>query len=175
LLVTRVLRSGELVGLRVEDLMLEHGVIEVRRAAWNGIEGDTKTKSGKRNVFIDSATIQLLRDFLAGRQSGRLFQSRLGTPLENRDICRRVLTPICKKLGIKLGGMHAFRHGRVSHMQANMMPGDFVKNQIGHSSLRIASNYPHFEHNQKREMAEKLLSCTQSADLYTVANHAKAS
>jgi integrase len=48
------LRSGELVGLRVEDLKLEHGVIEVRRAVWNGIEGDTKTKSGKRNVFIDS-------------------------------------------------------------------------------------------------------------------------
>jgi integrase len=100
------LRSGELAGLRVEDLKLEHGVIEVRRAVWNGIEGDTKTKSGKRNVFIDSATIRLLRDYLEGRQSGRLFQSRVGTPLENRDICRRVLTPICEKLGFKLGGMH---------------------------------------------------------------------
>jgi len=169
------LRSGELVGLRVEDLKLVDGVIEVRRAVWNGIEGDTKTKSGKRNVFIDSATIRMLRDFLAGRQTGRLFQSRVGTPLENRDICRRVLKPICEKLGIKLGGMHAFRHGRVSHMQASMMPGDFVKNQIGHSDLRITSNYTHFEHRQKREMVEKLLSCTQSADLYTVANHAKAS
>ena len=169
------LRSGELVGLRVEDLKLEHGVIEVRRAVWNGIEGDTKTKSGKRNVFIDSATIRMLRDFLAGRQTGRLFQSRLGTPLENRDICRRVLMPLCEQLGIEPGGMHAFRHGRVSHMQANMMPGDFVKNQIGHSSLRITSNYTHFAHGQKREMVEKLLSCTQSANLYTVANHAKAS
>jgi integrase len=169
------LRSGELVGLRVEDLKLEHGVIEVRRAVWNGIEGDTKTKSGKRNVFIDSATIRVLRDFLAGRQTGRLFQSRAGTPLENRDICRRVLTPLCEKLGIRPGGMHAFRHGRVSHMQSNMMPGDFVMSQIGHSSLRITSNYTHFEHKQKREMAERLLSCTQSGDLYTVANHAKAS
>jgi integrase len=169
------LRSGELVGLRVEDLKLEHGVIEVRRAVWNGIEGDTKTKSGKRNVFIDSVTIQLLRCFLADRKTGRLFQSRVGTPLENRDICRRVLTPLCEKLGMEPGGMHAFRHGRVSHMQASMMPGDFVKNQIGHSSLRITSNYTHFEHGQKREMVEKLLSGTQSADLYTVANHAKSS
>jgi integrase len=169
------LRSGELVGLRVEDLKLEHGIIEVRRAVWNGIEGDTKTKSGKRNVFIDSATIQLLRDFLAGRQTGRLFQSRVGTPLENRDICRRVLTPLCEKLGIRPGGMHAFRHGRVSHMQASMMPGDFVKNQIGHSDLRITSNYTHFEHGQKREMVERLLSCTQNGTLYLVANQAKAS
>lgn len=169
------LRSGELVGLRIEDLKLDHGVIEVRRAVWNGIEGETKTKSGKRNVFIDSVTIRLLRDFLGGRQSGWLFQSRVGTPLENRDICRRVLTPLCKKLGIVPGGMHAFRHGRVSHMQANMMPGDFVKDQIGHSDLRITSNYTHFEHRQKREMVEKLLSCTQSEDLYTVAEDLKAS
>jgi integrase len=63
------LRSGELVGLRVEDLKLEHGVIEVRRAVWNGIEGDTKTRSGKRNVFIDSVTIHLLRSFFAGKLS----------------------------------------------------------------------------------------------------------
>ena len=76
-------RCGELCGLRVEDLKLEHGVIEVRRAVWNGIEGETKTMAGKRNVFIDSATIRLLRDFLAGRQSSRLFQSRASTPLEN--------------------------------------------------------------------------------------------
>jgi len=169
------LRSGELAGLRVEDLKLDHGVIEVRRAVWNGIEGATKTRSGKRNVFIDSAMIQMLRDFLAGRRSGRLFQSRAGTPLENRDICRRVLTPLCERLGIAPGGMHAFRHGRVSHMQANMMPGDFVKNQIGHSDLRITSNYTHFEHKQKREMVERLLSCAQTADLCTVANRAKAS
>jgi integrase len=168
-------KVGELVGLRVEDLKLEHGVIEVRRAVWNGIEGDTKTKSGKRNVFIDSVTIRLLRCFLSGRKTGRLFQSRIGTPLENRDICRRVLTPLCEKLGMQPGGMHAFRHGRVSHMQASMMPGDFAKNQIGHSSLRITSNHTHFEYGQKREMVEKLLSCTQTADLYTVANHAKAS
>src|ERR1700756_1090880 len=61
--------------LRVGDLKLEHGVIEVRRAVWNGMEGETKTKAGKRNVFLDSVTVNLLRDYLAGRQSGRLFQS----------------------------------------------------------------------------------------------------
>jgi integrase len=168
------LRSGELCGLHVEDLKLEDGVIEVRRSVWNGIEGTTKTRSGKRNVFIDTNTIRVLRDFIGDRQTGRLFQSRAGTPLENRDICRRVLTPVCKKLGIKPGGMHAFRHGKVSQMQSSGLPGDFVKNQIGHSDLRVTSNYTHFLHNQKREMVEKL-ACTQNEPLYTVAEHAKAS
>lgn len=82
--------------------------------------------------------------------------------------------PICKKLGIEAGGMHAFRHGRVSHMQSQMMPGDFVKNQIGHSSLRITSSYAHREHNHAREMVEKLLPCTQLEGLYSIASDAKA-
>jgi integrase len=169
------LRDGELCGLNIEDLKLEDGVIEVRRAMWNGIEGRTKTKCGNRNVFIDSATIRMLREFLDGRKTGRLFQTRVGTPLENRDICRRMLTPFCKKLCIKPGGIHAFRHGRVSHMQVNAMSSDFVKNQIGHSSLRVTSNYTHFEHRQGREIAERLLSCTQNEKLYSVAAQAKAS
>jgi len=168
------LRSGELVGLRVEDLKLDYGVIEVRRSVWNGIEGATKTRAGKRNVFLDSATVQMLRDFIGSRRTGLVFQSRLSTPLENRDICRRILTPICKRLGIVPGGMHAFRHGRVSHMQASMMPGDFVMSQIGHSSLRVTSNYTHFEHKQKQEMAERLAAelpvCTQNPSLYSSVN-----
>lgn len=42
--------------------------------------------------------------------------------------------------------------------------------RIGHSSLRITSGYTHFEHQQKREMAERLLSCTQNGSLYSIAN-----
>jgi hypothetical protein len=64
--------------------------------------------------------------------------------LENRDICRRVLKPLCKQLGITPGGMHAFRHGRVSHLQTNGFPADFTKSQVGHSSLRTTSGYTHF-------------------------------
>jgi hypothetical protein len=58
-------------------------------------------------------------------------------------------------------------------MQAAGLPGDFVTSQIGHSSLKITSIYTHFEHEKKRALAERLLSCTQNADLYTIANQAK--
>jgi hypothetical protein len=43
--------------------------------------------------------------------------TKLGNPLKVGDVNRYVLRPICKKLGIPHGGMHAFRHGRVSKMQ----------------------------------------------------------
>jgi integrase len=73
----------------------------------------------------------MLREHIGTRRAGRVFQSQCGTPLVSRDICRRALTPLCKRLGIDLGGMHAFRHGRFSHMQASMVPSDFATSQSG--------------------------------------------
>jgi integrase len=164
------LRCGELCGLRVEDCKMDDGFVEVRRSVWEGHEGDNKTRAGRRNVFLDSVTVEMLRAYIGTRTMGRLFQSSRGTPLVNREICRLVLYPVCKLLGIVPGGTHAFRHGRVSHMQASGLPGDFIKNQIGHSSLRITSDYTHFAHQQSRDMAEQLLRCTQSGKLYSLPN-----
>lgn len=158
------LRSGELAGLHVGDVDFERGVVHVRRSVWKGQEVSTKTKRGYRDVWIDSTTVTMLRQHLGSRTSGRVFQSRVGTPLENREICRRVLKPICERLGIAPGGMHAFRHGRVSHLQTNGVPADFTKSQVGHSSLRTTSNYTHFSEAFMREtverLASKLVSCT---------------
>jgi len=33
----------------------------------------TKTKAGKRTVYLDSETVQILRGYLAGRQTGVSF------------------------------------------------------------------------------------------------------
>ncbi len=171
------LRSGELAGLHVEDLDFVRGVIRVRRSVWNGMEVSTKTKRGYRDVWIDSLTVQILREYLGRRNSGRVFQSKVGTPLANRDICRRVLSPICKQLAIRPGGMHAFRHGRVSQLQANGVPPDFTRSQVGHSSLRTTSGYTHFTEAFKRETVERLAprraSCTQVAQLYSIENAVK--
>ncbi len=169
------MRCGELCALRVEDLKLEHGVIEVTRSVWNGIEGPTKTKAGRRVVYLDSVTVKMLREHLGGRKAGRVFESRSGRPLLSQDINRKFLKPLCKRLGIPVGTMHAFRHGRASQMQAAGLPGDFVTSQIGHSSLKVTSIYTHFEHERKRALAEQLLSCTQDGGLYTIANQANAS
>jgi integrase len=109
-----------------------------------------------RDVFVDSSTVQMLKEHLGGRTTGRVFQTKNGTPLENHNIVRQVLKPLCKRLGIEAGGMHAWRHGRVSHLQANNVPGDFTKNQVGHSSLRTTSGYTHFTEAFFRDTVERL-------------------
>jgi integrase len=163
------MRCGELCALRCEDLHLAHGVIDVQRSVWEGHEGTTKNGK-KRIVYLDTVTVKVLQEYLGNRKSGRVFESRLGTYLVNREINRKVLTPLCKRLGIEPGGMHAFRHGRVSLMQASRVPADFTLSQIGHSSLRVTSNYTHFAHQQKRDLAEHLLSCAQTPQLCSLPN-----
>lgn len=150
------LRAGELFGLHAEDFDLNRRVIHIRRSVWRGQEVSPKTQKGYRDVWIDSTTAKALADHLGERTSGRVFQTRCGTPLSDHDVLRDALYPICDYLKIKRGGMQAFRHGRVSHLQQSGAPPDFTKRQVGHSSLRTTSGYTHFDEAYARAVVEKL-------------------
>jgi len=97
-------------------------------------------------------------------------------PLDTSNVLSEVLHPLCDRLSIPRGGLHAFRHGRVSHLQANNVPGDFTKGQVGHSSLRMTSGYTHFSEDFARETVERLASelpsWTHSEELDSVARGA---
>ena len=150
------LRAGELFGLHIEDLDLKRQVIRIRRSVWRGQEVSPKTQRGYRDVWIDSTTTKVLADHLGERTSGRVFQTRCGTPLSDHDVLRSALHPICDRFKITRGGMHAFRHGRISHLQQNGAPPDFTKRQVGHSSLRTTGTYTHFDETYTRQVIEKL-------------------
>ena len=164
LAVSTGMRAGELFGLKVEDIDFPRHLIRVVRSTWLGKEVPTKTRKGYREIFIDEETVQALKQYLAGRTTGLIFPSKNGTALRNRDVVFDVLYPLCDKLGIKRGGMHAFRHGRVSLMRASGAPEDLVKRQIGHSSLKTTSGYTHFSEDFQRDLANRL-SWTQFANL----------
>ena len=83
---------------------------------------------------------------------GGLFQTRNGTPFWKSNV-RRKLNQIAKKLGLAPGGLHAFRHGRVSVLQTNGVHPDLVTEWIGHSSLRISSIYTHFQDDFRKQTA----------------------
>jgi integrase len=52
--------------------------------------------------------------------------------------------------------MHAFRHGRVSVLQAMGIPGDLVKEWVGHSNLHTTSRYTHFQDDFRRQTASQV-------------------
>jgi len=149
------LRAGEAFGLYVSDIDMQAGKLYVRRSVWQGQEVTVKTKQGYRVVNIEPALVEMLKQHLGDRKAGRVFQTRRGTPF-SKDNVRRKLQSILRTLGLKKGGLHAFRHGRVSILQANGVPGDLVKEWVGHSSLRTTSRYTHFRDDYRQQLATKL-------------------
>lgn len=149
------MRCGEAFGLHVEDLDLRTGRIFIRRSVWNGQEGTVKTKRGYRVVNIEPALVEILTAHLAGRASGRVFATRNGTPFCKGNV-RRKLNQILKSLSLATAGLHAFRHGRVSVLQASGVPGDLVKDWVGHSSLKTTSIYTHFNDDFRQRIASEV-------------------
>ena len=138
------LRFGEAAGLHVEDLNLLARKITVRRSIYRGQEVSPKTRKGYREVNINPELCHMLEQHLKSRTSGYIFQTRNSTPLSNQN-SRRMLQTILKRLKIRKGGLHSFRHGRVSILQAAGVPAELIKQWVGHSNLRTTSKYTHFD------------------------------
>jgi integrase len=156
------LRCGEAFGLHVEDLDFTMGRLYVRRGIWNGQEVSVKTKQGYRVVNIEPTLVAMLAAHLGERTGGRVFQTRKGTPFCKSNV-RRKLRQILRKLNLAPGGLHAFRHGRVSVLQAHGVPGDLVKEWVGHSSLRTTSRYTHFRDDFRKQIASDVALFAQQS------------
>lgn len=81
---------------------------------------------GNRTVNIEPALAKILDEHLNGRSAGCVFQTENGTPF-SKDSVRRKLVAVLDKLGLKRGGLHAFRHGRLSVLQEKGVPGDAIR------------------------------------------------
>jgi integrase len=149
------LRCGELTGLRCEDIDWERGIIEVWRSS--PYTNKTKSDAGSRTVYIDALTLEMLRQHLNGRSFGWVFQSRVTTPLNSREINRGVLKPLCAKIGIPKGTTHAFRHGRISLMVGSRLPEKFIQSQVGQVDRKITNHYTHFMDEENHKMVNEAL------------------
>jgi integrase len=163
------MRFGELSGLRVEDINFDRGFVDVRRTSAYNAER-TKTPAGRRAVYLDATTLEMLRQHLAGRKSGLVFQTKFGTPLKNGDVNRYVLKPLCGALGIPKATMHAFRHGRTSLLVASRLPDKFIQNQIGQVDKKITNHYTHFHDAENHAMVAEALRCGQNCKLRSNVN-----
>jgi integrase len=109
-----------------------------------------------RDVNVDPSAMKIVKKYVGDRTTGRIFDSNKGTPLVCGDINRYVLRPPLKKLGIPPATTHAFRHGRVSILQQNRVPGDLIKEWVGHTSLKITSKCTHFDDAYRQGIIKNL-------------------
>ena len=132
-------RAGELFALSVEDVLFEKRAIRVNKSMYKQQVQTPKSKNATRWIVVRPEVMAMLRNHLNGKLSGLVFQTRKGTQLSKDVVNQKHLYPLLEKLGFEKGGMHGFRHHRVSTL---VMAG-VSKNQIGHGSEEMIKRYTH--------------------------------
>jgi integrase len=158
------MRLGELCALRVNSLHLGVGVIVVRYSAWHGRVSSTKA----RRPRIFRLSPQLIRQLIeqvapvAGNPEAFVFRTKHGTPWIGDDVVKDNLKPLLKSLGIKQGvagvGLHAFRHGNATLMDAERTPLKVRQDRLGHVDGEeiTLGVYTHAESDDHQAVAAKL-------------------
>jgi integrase/recombinase XerD len=134
------IRASELCALKIEDVDLATGRVEIR----HGVEGGAKGGKG-RTIYLGKASRRALWRYPASRDDGQAGEAPLFVTSSGRlmrpSILRHLLTRLGDKAGVFKAYPHKFRHAfAITYLRSG---GDvFTLQQIlGHSSLDTVRLY----------------------------------
>ena len=110
------------------------------------------------------ACLILMENHLNGRKEGLVFQSSRKTPLVNCAVLNKHLHPLLRKLGLERGGMHGFRHHRVSTLVMAGTAIEVIKKSIGHGSEKMIRRYTHLRPDFMRDELARVPDFTLEID-----------
>lgn len=155
------LRIGELLALRWKAVDFIRGTVQVRETVSEGKFGSPKTKSSKREIPIskpvsDALTAQRARCHGSGAED-LVFATRNRTPLNPKNVLRRVLRPACQSLGLPLVSWHSFRHTHATQLAEVGESMRTAQALLGHSDLETTLNvYMHAIPDAQRRAVDKV-------------------
>ncbi len=164
------LRLGELLYLQWPDLDFRGRFIEVRRGVLDGDRGETKSGKIRRVDMaeplaecLERLRLECKREALAkgrGEMPVWVWPSESGqTPMELGNFRRRVFYRVLEKAGLRRMRPHdAFRHTFASLLLQNGESLVYVKEQCGHSSIKMTVDvYGHLVPGANRQAVDNLL------------------
>lgn len=175
LAVTTGARSGELLGLTWDDIDLDNAAITIKKTLQK--QGDsirlieTNTARSRRKVAIPRLAVEALRWHRARQAEESLalgpawrnvlnlvFTTRLGTPLDQRNVLRREFRPLLKSAGLpETLRFHDLRHIAAALALGKGMPVPAVSEMLGHAdsatTLRV---YAHAVPGTQRQVADAM-------------------
>ena len=160
------LRRGELLGLKWEDIDLEHGDLRVRRqiARINGrvVEAPLKTKNAYRTLPLAEDTISILEEQKKKVGSSPwVFPSATGGPI-SPDSVLHMLHRVLKRVGLPQVRFHDLRHTFATLALQNGVDIKTVSGMLGHFSAGFTlDTYAHVTTSAQKAAANtmgKLLS-----------------
>ena len=171
LAATSGLRRGELLGLRWDDVDLEHCTLAVRRsrvsAGYEVTEGEPK--SGRsRTVSIDSETTAMLRRHRARQLQERMawgeawsdcrlvFTREDGTPIHPHSLSQTFSRRV-KRAKVPQIRFHDLRHTHATLLLSAGVHPKVVQERLGHASISITlDTYSHVAPGMQEAAAAKL-------------------
>jgi integrase len=152
-------RIGEVLGLDIKDVLDDFTTIRVvQQAKGTALTLDLKTNNSQRYVDICPEVAALLKEYLGGRTSGLVFESRTGKPLSPSNLIRRHIHPLLKRKGLPLGGNHMFRRFRLTWLRENSVQSDIERFWFGHANQSVGDDYSMLKKNVKlrKEIADRI-------------------
>ena len=169
LVVLRGARRGEAIGFRWAGADLEAGYLAVDRTVLQHggtiVEGRAKTRAGERRIWLDAATVALLR---AHRRAQLAARMRASTAWQDNDLifCREDGSPwppdyvsrrfkaTARDAGLPVIKLHEGRHSAASLARDAGVDAKIRQEQLGHATGAMTDHYTHVLAEAHREAAE---------------------
>lgn len=135
------MRISELLAVTWADVNFEESYVSVNKQFYKGKFTILKTDAANRRIFMSPALAQVLLDYkdqCPKNDADLVFPAESGNPKERSRIGKRGLTPAVRNAGInKHIRVHDLRHTFAALLISQKEPLEFVRQQMGHSSIRV--------------------------------------
>lgn len=147
------LRAGEIWGLKWTDI--EKGGLRIRGSYSNGEFGHTKTMTERFVVLPHSIPINYT--YHSPVKSKYVFSTSTGGPVCNHNFRKNTWARILKDAGLKYRKFHITRHTFASLHLKYGTSLEWIKEQLGHTSIEMTyGKYCHFLPKKDEDAAQKL-------------------
>jgi len=138
LAMTTGMRSGELLGLKWQDVDLEKGKLHVRRTLWRGKTYPPKTKKGYRTIPLPSMSVEALMFQRLKTEAEWVFPTGKGTCVNYSNLVRRSFKPLLERAGLPDMPFHsATRHTCATLLLSEGVHPKLVQEMLGHATISI--------------------------------------
>ncbi|MFC0679825.1 site-specific integrase [Lysobacter korlensis] len=134
------MRTGEVDGLRWQNVDFEQGVIRVREVFTAGeSEANVKTTGS----FRDIPMLPVVRDVLSEHRAtsyklnDHVFTTRSGKPICARNFTNRIWNPLLDRLGLARRRPYQTRHTAATLMLAAGENSEWVARVLGHANTQM--------------------------------------
>jgi integrase len=169
LVVLRGARRGENLGLRWAGANLDEGYLSVERTVLQHggriTEGRAKTKAGERRIYLDAATVAMVKAHRRAQLAERL---RASTAWQDNDLifCRadgspwppdyvsRLFKRYAREASVPVIKLHEGRHSAASLARDAGVDAKIRQEQLGHTTGTMTDHYTHVLAGAHLEAAE---------------------